>query len=136
MLRRKYLFPHVIELNYQAGRRLGVNVYLIDGGSEFLLIDIGYLDTVPEIIDLIRQTDFNLSNCKMIIATHADADHIQGIARAKDLLKTKVAAHPSSVAPIETGDKVMTFSSITAQGIDIPMPQCKIDMLLNEGDRI
>src|SRR5262249_8758290 len=34
MLARKYLFPHVIELNYQAGRRLGVNVYLIDGGSE------------------------------------------------------------------------------------------------------
>ena len=30
MLRRKYLFPHVIELNYQAGRRLGVNVYLLD----------------------------------------------------------------------------------------------------------
>ena len=33
MLRRKYLFPHVIEMNYQAGRRLGVNVYLIDGGK-------------------------------------------------------------------------------------------------------
>src|SRR2546427_826647 len=41
MRQRKYLFPHVIELNYQAGRRLGVNVYLIDGGSEFLLIAIG-----------------------------------------------------------------------------------------------
>ena len=82
MLPRKYLFPHVIEMNYQAGRRLGVNVYLIDGGSEFLLIDIGYLDTVDEIIELIRQMDFNLSTCKMIIATHADADHIQGLARA------------------------------------------------------
>src|ERR1043166_1891200 len=77
MLPRKYLFPHVIEMNYQAGRRLGVNVYLIDGGSEFVLIDIGYLDTVDEIIDLIRRMDFNLSACKMIIATHADADHIQ-----------------------------------------------------------
>jgi glyoxylase-like metal-dependent hydrolase (beta-lactamase superfamily II) len=136
MLQRKYLFPHVIEMNYQAGRRLGVNVYLIDGGREFLIIDIGYLDTVDEIVELIRQMDFNLSTCKMVIATHADADHIQGIARAKDLLKSKVAAHPLSVAPIESGDKVMTFSSITAQGIDIPMPQCKIDMLLNEGDRI
>ena len=79
MLARKYLFPHVIEMNYQAGRRLGVNVYLIDGGSEFVLIDIGYLDTVDEIVELIRQMDFNLSTCKMIIATHADADHIQGV---------------------------------------------------------
>src|SRR5271167_1191884 len=101
MQQRKYLFPHVIEMNYQAGRRLGVNLYLIDGGSEWLLIDIGYLDTVDEVIDLIRRMDFNLSACKMIIATHADADHIQGAARAKELLKSRVAAHPDSVEPLE-----------------------------------
>src|SRR5215471_7112989 len=120
MLRRKYLFPHVIEMNYQAGRRLGVNVYLIDGGSEFLLIDIGYLDTVAEIVELIRQMDFNLSTCKMIIATHADADHVQGIARAKELLKTKIAAHPLTVEPLETADAIITYASIKAQGIEIP----------------
>src|SRR5690348_1630010 len=100
MLARKYLFPNVIEMNYQAGRRLGVNVYLIDGGSEFLLIDVGYLDTIDELVELIRQMDFNLSHCKMLIATHADADHIQGIAHAKDLLKTKVASHPASKEPL------------------------------------
>lgn len=136
MLQRKYLFPRVIEMNYQAGRRLGVNVYLIDGGSEFLLIDIGFLDTVDEIIDLIRRMDFNLSTCKMVIATHADADHIQGIARAKELMRTKVAAHPASVEPIESGDEIMTYATIKAQGIAIPMPRCKIDLLLNEGDTI
>src|SRR6516164_9455603 len=101
MLARKYLFPHVIEMNYQAGHRLGVNVYLIDGGSEFLLIDIGYLDTVDQIIELIRQMDFNLSTCKMLVATHADADHIQGAARARELLRTRVAAHPETVGPLE-----------------------------------
>jgi glyoxylase-like metal-dependent hydrolase (beta-lactamase superfamily II) len=136
MRRRKYLFPHVIEMNYQAGRRLGVNVYLIDGGSEFLLIDVGYLDTIDEIIELIRQMDFNLSTCKMLIATHADADHIQGIARARDLLKARVAGHPLTVEPLETGDKVMTYATIKAQGIDLAMPPCRVDMLLNEGDVI
>src|SRR5438445_7160158 len=134
MLQRKYLFPHVIEMNYQAGRRLGVNVYLIDGGSEFLLIDIGYLDTVEEIIELIRQMDFNLSTCKMVIATHADADHIQGAARARELLKTKVAAHPLSVGPLESGDVIMTYATIKAQGFEIPMPCCKVDVRLNEED--
>ena len=136
MLQRKYLFPRVIELNYQAGRRLGVNVYLIDGGGDWLLIDIGYEDAVPEIIDLIRQMDFNLSRCKMLIATHADADHVQGIARAKELLKTRVAAHPDSVGPLESGDEILTYATIKAQGIEIPMPPCKIDQLLKEGDRI
>jgi glyoxylase-like metal-dependent hydrolase (beta-lactamase superfamily II) len=136
MMPRKYLFPHVIEMNYQAGRRLGVNVYLIDGGNEFLLIDIGFLDSVDEIVELIRRMDFNLSACKMVIATHADADHIQGAARAREVLKTKVAAHPLSVEPIESGDEIMTYATIKAQGIEIPMPRCKIDLLLNEGDTI
>lgn len=136
MLQRKYLFPRVIEMNYQAGRRLGVNVYLIDGGGEFALIDVGYLDTIDEIIELIRQMDFNLSKCKALIATHADADHIQGLARAKELLKADVAAHPLSVEPLETGDEIMTYARIKAQGIDLPMPPCKVDTLLNEGDTL
>jgi len=136
MLQRKYLFPRVIELNYQAGHRLGVNVYLIDGGSEFLLIDIGFIEAVDEIVDLIRQMDFNLSTCKMVIATHADADHIQGVAHSKELLRTKVAAHPLSVAAIESGDEILTYATIKAQNIEIPMPPCKIDLLLNEGDEI
>ena len=138
MLQRKYLFPEqrIIELNYQAGRRLGVNVYLVDGGDEYALIDIGYLDTVPEIIDLLRALDFNLSHCKMLIATHADADHVQGAARAKELMHTKVAAHPASVEPMESGDTILTYASIKAQGIDLPMPPCKIDVLLNDGDTI
>jgi glyoxylase-like metal-dependent hydrolase (beta-lactamase superfamily II) len=72
----------------------------------------------------------------MIIATHADADHIQGITRARDLMKSRVAGHPLSVEPLETGDKIMTYASIKAQGIDIPMPRCKVDILLNEGERI
>jgi glyoxylase-like metal-dependent hydrolase (beta-lactamase superfamily II) len=68
------------------------------------------------------------------VATHADADHIQGLARAKELLKTQVAAHPKSVAPLETGDEIMTFATIKAQDFSIPMPPCKVDIQLNEGD--
>lgn len=136
MLKRKYILPHVIELNYQAGRRLGVNVYLIDGGDEWLLIDIGYEETVEEIIDLLRKMDFHLAKCRMIVATHADADHIQGLAKACDLLKTKAAAHPSCIGILEKGDPILTFARIEAQGIDIPMPRVSIDIPLNEGDTI
>ena len=136
MLPRKYLLPNVIEMNYQAGHKLGVNVYLIDGGDEFALIDVGYLDAVEDTIELIRQMDFNLSKCKMLIATHADADHVQGLARAKEILKTQVGAHPSSIQPLEEGDEILTFASIKAHDIDIPMPKCKVDVPLNEGDVI
>lgn len=136
MRERRYLFPNVIEMNYQAGRRLGVNIYLIDGGGDFILVDVGFEDTADEIVELIRRMDFTLSRCKMIIATHADADHIQGLSRVKELLKAPVAAHPLSVGPIESGDEIQTYATIEAQGIRLELKPCKIDLQLNEGDTI
>ena len=134
MVERRYVFPGVIEMNVQARRRLGVNIYLIDGGSEYALIDVGFLDELDEVLQLIRQMNFSLSACKYIIATHADADHTQGLARARDVLKCKVLAHPKSVAPLQDGDEVMTYARIDAQNIHIPMPRCKVDTTIDEGD--
>ncbi|MEZ6143104.1 MAG: MBL fold metallo-hydrolase [Zavarzinella sp.] len=134
MKKRKYIFPNVIELNYQAGHCIGVNVYLVESAGEYFLIDIGFEDSVDEIVELIREMDFSLAKCKGIIATHADSDHIQGLAKAKEKLKTPVLTHPLSQIPIEAGDALATYASIPAQGIDIPMPACKIDTLINEGD--
>jgi glyoxylase-like metal-dependent hydrolase (beta-lactamase superfamily II) len=134
MLERQYVFPGVIEMNVQARRRLGVNVYLIDGGSEYALIDVGFLDDLSDILELIRQMDFPLSACKLLIATHADADHAQGLARARDVLKCPVAAHPKSVAPLEQGDEILTYARIDAQNIHIPMPRCKVDRTIDEGE--
>ena len=136
MVERKYLFDGVIELNLQAARSFGVNLYLIDGGTEWALIDVGEEDTLDEIIELIRRLDFPLSKCKLLIATHADVDHVQGLAKARERLKTKTAAHPQAAAAIETGNAVETYASISAQKINIPMPPCKIDVKLKEGDEI
>ena len=134
MLERRYVFPGVIEMNVQARRRLGVNVYLIDGGNEYALIDVGFLDDLNVILELIRQMDFSLSACKLLIATHADADHAQGLARAREILKCPVAAHPKSVAPLQDGDEIMTYARIDAQNIRIPMPRCRVDRVIDEGD--
>ncbi len=136
MIDRQYVFPGVIEMNVQARRRLGVNIYLIDGGSEYALIDVGFLDELGDVLELIRRMGFSLSACKMILATHADADHAQGLARAREILKCQVAAHPRSVKPLEEGDEILTYSRIDAQNIHIPMPRCKVDLTIDEGDRL
>src|SRR5207237_3433327 len=119
-----------------AGGRLGVNVYLIDGGTEWVLIDVGEEETLGEVIELIRQMDFPLSKCKMLIATHADVDHGQGLAKARERLKAKTAAHPRAAAAIEAGDAVETYAHISAQNFHIPMPPCKIDVKLDEGSEV
>lgn len=136
MNNRKYIFPNVIELNVAAGRSFGVNIYLIDGGTEYVLLDIGLDESLGEVIDLIRAMDFPLSKCKMVVATHADADHVQAMAKARERLKTKAAAHPKAAVLIEAGEREQTYARIAAQNFDIPMPPCKIDVKLKDGDSI
>ena len=97
MLERRPVFPGVIEMNHQAGWRIGCNVYLVYDDRNWGLIDIGYEESVDEIVELIRQMDFPLSQCRALIATHAYVDHIQGLSKAKSILKAPVFAHPLAV---------------------------------------
>ena len=50
MLNRKTIFPGIIELNFQAGEVLGCNVYLVFSDNEWVLVDIGYEETVNDLI--------------------------------------------------------------------------------------
>ncbi len=136
MLQRKPIFPHVIEMNHQAGQRMGCNVYLVFDGHEWLLIDVGFLDSAEEILELIRQLDFPLSHCKTLIATHADVDHIQALARFKQALKASVTGHRLCAETLARGDKIKTFAEIEAQNIHMEMPPVEVEHLVDEGDTI
>src|SRR6185503_18943479 len=65
-----------------------------------------------------------------------DVDHIQGLAKAKQLLKATVTGHPLAAEPLASGDTIRTFAEIAAQDIHMAMPPVKLDALVNEGDRI
>lgn len=130
------MFPHVIELNHQARRRVTCSVYLIYDGDAWTLIDIGYEDAVDDVLEIIRQLDFPFSKCETLIASHADVDHIQGLAKAKQLLKTSVTCHPIAAKKLESGDRIATFAQIDAQGIDLEMPPVKCEHQVRDGDRI
>lgn len=136
MLKRKPVFDHVIEMNYQAGERIGCNVYLVYDASEWLLIDIGFDETVDEIVDLIRELDFPLSSCKALIATHADVDHVQGMSKLKQITKVPVLGHELAVEPLANADPIKTYAEIAAQGIHMKMPAVTIDQLIDEGDKL
>ncbi len=134
MLKRTPLFPHVIELNHQARRRVTCSVYLIYDDDAWTLIDIGYEDAVDDVLELIRQLDFPFSKCETLIASHADVDHIQGLAKAKQILKTSVTCHPVAAKKLESGDKIATFAEIAAQGIHLDMPKIACEHKVNDGD--
>lgn len=135
MLQRLELFPNVIEINHQARRRFGCSVYLVFHKSDWLLIDIGYEDTVDEIIEMIRQMDFPLGNCKYLVASHADVDHIQGFHRAKQLLpNAQIVGHPEAAQLLKDNDRLMTYAEIPAQNISIDLPEIVIEKKVKEGD--
>lgn len=136
MLERKTIFPNVVELNFQAGHIIGCNVYLVFDNDEWILIDIGYEDSVEEIVELVRELDFPLSKCKTLVATHADVDHGQGLALAKQMLKTTVSAHPKAAKLLLAGDKLRTFAEIEAQNIHLEMPVVETDHIIDEGSII
>jgi hydroxyacylglutathione hydrolase len=137
ILKRQPLFPHVIELNHQARRRISCSVYLIyDDDNNWALIDIGYEDAVDECLEIIRQLDFPFSKCVTLIASHADVDHVQGFAKARQILKTTVTAHPLAAKPLEAGDKLVTYAEVVAQDIHLDMPALKVDTLVKDGDQI
>lgn len=136
MSKRKPIFPNIIEVNYQLGQLLGCNVYIVYDGDEWVMIDIGYADVVDQVIDLVRELDFPFAQCKTLIATHADVDHIQGLAKAKQILRTTVSAHQLAADPLVKGDRIRTFALIEAQGIDMEMPAVEVENLIDEGDKI
>lgn len=137
MLARRELFPNVIEMNFQARRRFGCCVYLVYSESAWALVDIGYEDTVQEIIDLIRDMDFPLANCKYLIATHADADHVQGLKRASELLpQAETVAHPEAKRILEEGDRIASYAEIPAQSISIEMPVFTVQRTVADGEQL
>ena len=132
---RTEVFPHVIEMNYQARRRLGCCVYLVHDQNEWMLIDIGYDDTLDDIVRLIRSMDFPLANCRYLVATHADIDHIQALTRARELMpNAKVVGHPHAAKLLAEGERIETYAEIAAQGISLPMDPLEFDGTINEGD--
>ncbi len=135
-MKRRPIFPGLLELNHQAGEVLGCNVYLVYDDDAWVLIDIGYEDTVDDYIEIIRSLDFPLSQCQTIVATHADVDHVQGLARAKTLLKTTVTSHPAAVDLLARGDTLQTLAKVIPQGLDLPMPPVDVETQVGDGDVI
>jgi len=137
MLARREVFPHVIEMNYQARQRLGCCVYLVHDAEEWMLVDIGFEDSTDEIVSLIRQMDFALAKCKYLVATHADVDHIQGLKRAKELLPNAITVgHPECQQLLAAGDRIVTYAEISAQGISIDLPEINVEQTINEGNTL
>jgi glyoxylase-like metal-dependent hydrolase (beta-lactamase superfamily II) len=105
--------------------------YVVDGGTEFALIDTGAGDTVHKILENLREFGFLTRKAAFIVATHAHIDHIGGLALLKEQLNCPVVAHHLDCDAIETGDSRRTAASFYRK----KCPPCMVDVVM-EGEAL
>jgi glyoxylase-like metal-dependent hydrolase (beta-lactamase superfamily II) len=101
-------------------------VYLVDAGSELVLIDSGVGYGISRIEDNIRSLGFEPAGVWHIIATHCHIDHIGGLFAWKERYGSKIIAHEQDRAGIEGENNELTAASM--YGVDYK--QVLVDTLL------
>jgi glyoxylase-like metal-dependent hydrolase (beta-lactamase superfamily II) len=117
------------------------HIYLVDGGSELALIDVGAGMGVFEVVENVRKAGFEPERVRQILCTHAHGDHAGGAARLRALLPDAALSVSGEAADwVRRGDEVATSVAFArAAGIyplDYHLEPCPVDRELADGDLI
>lgn len=85
----------VIKLTYKS-----TNCYLVKSNNGWIMIDAGWPDTMPQLLQLLKQKDINISNIKYLIVTHFHPDHA-GLAQNLKNSGIVLITHESQVCYID-----------------------------------
>src|SRR5580700_2734141 len=105
--------------------------YLITTPKGNILINTGYVFSVPEIQARMKILGFKYSDIKILLITHAHSDHAAGMALVKKQTGAKMMAIEQEVPLIESGGKTdyLFGSSGWFDGV-------KVDRVFKDGDKI
>ena len=83
----------------------GVASYLITTPQGHILMDSGFLETVPRIQESLKQLGFRLEDVKVLINSHAHFDHAGGFAQLKRLTGAKLMISEADAKLISDGGR-------------------------------
>jgi metallo-beta-lactamase class B len=83
----------------------GVTSFLITTSDGHILIDSGFLETVPQIKQNIAQLGIKLADIKILLNSHAHYDHAGGLAELKKLTGAKLMATEADAELLARGGK-------------------------------
>jgi glyoxylase-like metal-dependent hydrolase (beta-lactamase superfamily II) len=119
---------------------LDCHVYVLNSGSELVLIDpgLGLNNDFDTIIQNIRDDGLDPAKIRHMILTHYHCDHIGAAAEAQKRLDVEVYSSKFAAPVIRTGDeKAVALDIGRAVGFypdDYVLPPCLVDVELVEGD--
>lgn len=108
-----------------------VTSYLIVTPQGHILLDSGFVETVPQIQQNVAQLGFRLEDVKILINSHAHYDHAGGLAQLKQLMGAKLMVSEPDAALLAAGGK-----GDFAFGDRFSYPAVKADRLLRDGDEV
>ena len=110
-----------------------LSTYLITTDAGHILINTGFPETVPEIQKGVEQLGFQLRDVKILLATHAHADHVAGLAELKRLTGAEMWMSEADAVSLEDGGKSdFRFGDSPETYID----PVQVDRTLKDQDRI
>jgi hydroxyacylglutathione hydrolase len=117
------------------------HVYLIDGGHELALIDVGAGMGTTGIIENVKRDGFDPARIRHVILTHGHGDHAGGAARMRTSLGEPAIYASGGIAEAlrQADEKAISLEAAKQAGIyptDYRMEPCQIDHELEEGATI
>lgn len=82
-----------------------VSSYLITTPQGHILLDSGFNETVPQIKQNVAQLGFRFEDVKILITSHAHADHVGGVALLKQLTGAKLMVSEADAEMLARGGK-------------------------------
>jgi metallo-beta-lactamase class B len=80
-----------------------LSTYLITTDAGHILINTGFEDTVPLIVEGVEQLGFKMADVKILLATHAHGDHVAGLAELKRLTGARMMMSEADSVLLEDG---------------------------------
>jgi len=119
---------------------LDAHVYLIDGGTEWALVDCGMGTELglEQVTARIESVGVDPASVSRLLLTHYHTDHAGGAARYRERLSLTVSIGAAARPALEQPDHAATqFEAGRAAGVfpeDYDYPACPVDDPLEDGD--
>lgn len=121
--------PHRIADNlYYVGSK-GLSTYLITTKQGHILINSSFERTVPIIRANVEKLGFKFTDVKILLASHAHGDHVEGHALIKELTAARVYVMQGDEKVIESGGRGQYKYPDTWK-------PTKVDRVLKDGDKV
>ena len=122
-------FPVIGSIHFVGTNRMGI--FLITTPAGHILLDTGFEAKVPQLQKSVASLGLRFEDIKIILASHAHIDHVQGHALVRRLTGAKVVSSRADAPTIATGGQQEWM-----YGDAYSWTPCPVDEIVEDGQKV